>query len=193
LKRIPFKNELIIALEQRGIKNPEQIIDRMKSFGAVIDESINKDDIILKKYIKNQKKISQTAEFISNYMAFSNDINHYPLLFAKRKENEIVWRLELYSCFPKNIIGPLFDGVYSAVLVARKLYFCLIYWVLLRKEWTIKIIDVEQLSLWESVILILQIIKRKPLSQHTRMLSVMVGNMLSPSRQSGRFGRQWVV
>lgn len=121
-KRIDtFKIELLNALEHHGIKNFEEIIDRMKNFGAMMDESFNKQTEEVKKHTKKRSKTSQIAEFLSNYMAFSDDIYYHPILSVNRKENEIVWRLELYSCIPKNITGPLFDGVHSAVLMSATL------------------------------------------------------------------------
>lgn len=118
-----FKIKFISALLQHGIKNYDEVIVRMKNFGAIIDDINNLQAAEGKNYIKlkRRSKISQIADFISNYMAFSEDIYYYPVINSKRKENEIDWRLELYSCIPKNITGPLFDGVHSAVLMSATL------------------------------------------------------------------------
>jgi Rad3-related DNA helicase len=118
-----FKIELLSALSRHGIKNYVEVIERMKNFGAIIDDSNNRQAAEVKEYIKikRRSKISQIADFISNYMAFSDDIYYYPVINAKRNENDIVWRLELYSCIPTNITGPLFDGVHSAVLMSATL------------------------------------------------------------------------
>ncbi|MDP3105521.1 MAG: helicase C-terminal domain-containing protein [Candidatus Methanoperedens sp.] len=120
-KRIDtFKIKLMEALEHRGIMNSKEIFRKMKDFSATIDEldnQVTKE----KNHIKKRSKLSHTADFLSYYMSFSNNIDYYPILSVCRMKNEISGRLELYSCIPKNITESLFDGVHSAVLMSATL------------------------------------------------------------------------
>lgn len=116
-----FRIKLLKAFEENGIKKPEETIDRIRSFGLAIDKFYERQFIEGKSPVRKISNSLAVANFLSNYMKFSNDSNYYPILGVKRQNNEIYGRLELFTCIPKNVTAPLFNSLHAGVLMSATL------------------------------------------------------------------------
>jgi DNA excision repair protein ERCC-2 len=75
----------------------------------------------LSKVLK-RSHIRYTADFLSSYLVLANNLSYYPILNVKRDMNdEIYGRVELFTCIPKNVTEPLFESVFSAILMSATL------------------------------------------------------------------------
>lgn len=116
-----FRVKLLKALDQAGIKKPEETIEHIRSCGLTIDAFYERQFVEGKSPIKKVSSCLVTASFLSSYMKFSNDRKYYPILSVRRLNNEIYGRLELFSCIPKNVTEPLLNSFHSAVLMSATL------------------------------------------------------------------------
>ncbi len=116
-----FRTKLLKALRSAGIKNPTETIERIRKFGSNIDAIYNQQFTEGKSPIKKISSSLIAAGFLSNYMRATDDQNYYPILGVRRHDNRIYGRLELFTCIPRNVTGPLFDSVHSAVLMSATL------------------------------------------------------------------------
>lgn len=116
-----FRAKFLKALERGGIKKIDETIEHIRSFGVSIDALYEKQFIEGKSPVKKISSTLAAARFLYDYMKFSNDNSYYPILNVRRQNNEIYGRLELFSCIPKNVTAPLFDGVHAAVLMSATL------------------------------------------------------------------------
>ncbi len=116
-----FRVKLLKEMERAGIKKPEETIEHIRSLGLKIDAFYEKQFAEGKSPVKKLCSSLIAAEFLSNYMKYSNDRNYYPILSVRRQNNEIYGRLELFTCIPKNVTAPLFNTVHSAILMSATL------------------------------------------------------------------------
>ncbi|PWB52919.1 MAG: ATP-dependent DNA helicase [Candidatus Methanoperedenaceae archaeon] len=116
-----FREKVIAALGKAGIKKPDEIIERLRSFGLTIDAFYEKQFNEGKSPIKKISSCLGTAVFLSSYLKFSKDMSYYPILNVRRQNFEISGRLELFTCIPKNVTAPLFDSVHCAILMSATL------------------------------------------------------------------------
>ncbi len=116
-----FKNKFLKELEKVGVKKIDETIEHIRSVGLKIDAFYEKQFAEGKSPVKKICSSLIAAEFILNYMKFSNDRNYYPILSVRRQGNEIYGRLELFTCIPKNVTAPLFNSVHAAVLMSATL------------------------------------------------------------------------
>ncbi|MBP1907836.1 ATP-dependent DNA helicase [Methanolobus bombayensis] len=97
-------------------------LSEASEFGAMLDDNYREQ---YKKGLTGVLKRSQiryAADFLSSYLVLSNNLNYYPVLNVRRDLNdEIYGRIELFTCIPKNVTEPLFDSVFSAVLMSATL------------------------------------------------------------------------
>ena len=61
------------------------------------------------------------SSFLRNYLKLASDPGYYPLINVRREDNEITGRIELSVCIPKNFTQPLFESLYSAILISATL------------------------------------------------------------------------
>ncbi|MDD3420765.1 MAG: ATP-dependent DNA helicase [Methanocellales archaeon] len=59
--------------------------------------------------------------FFKDYLKLASEPGYYPLINVRREDGEITSGIELYTCIPKNVTQPLFDSLYSAVLISATL------------------------------------------------------------------------
>ncbi len=116
-----FKDRLLKAEDEAGIKNPAETIDHMKCLGLAIDAFYERQFIEGKSPIKKTSNVLKAADFLSDYMKLSNDMSYYPILSVRRYNNEIYGRLELLTCVPKIVTEPLFNSIHAAVLMSATL------------------------------------------------------------------------
>jgi len=116
-----FRAKLLKALERGGIKKIDETIEHIRSLGVSIDALYEKQFIEGKSPVKKVSSSLAAARFLFDYMKFSIDSSYYPILNVRRQNNEIYGRLELFSCIPKNVTAPLFDGLHAAVLMSATL------------------------------------------------------------------------
>ncbi len=116
-----FRVKLLKEMEKAGIKKPDEAIEHIRSVGLKIDAFYEKQFAEGKSPVKKLCSSLIAAEFLSNYMKYSNDRNYYPILSVRRQNNEIYGRLELFTCIPKNVTAPLFNPVHSAILMSATL------------------------------------------------------------------------
>lgn len=116
-----FRIKLLNALGKAGIKKPDETIEQIRSFGLKIDAIYEKE---FKEERSSVKKICTcliAAIFLSDFFKLSNNRGYYPILGVKRQDKEIYGRIELFTCIPKNVTAPLFEGVYAAILMSATL------------------------------------------------------------------------
>jgi len=116
-----FREKLIAAFGKAGIKKPDEAIERLRSFGLVIDAFYEKQFNEGKSPVKKICSSLTAAAFLSNYLKYSKDKSYYPILGVRRHNSEISGRLELFTCIPKNVTAPLFNSVHSAILMSATL------------------------------------------------------------------------
>lgn len=61
------------------------------------------------------------SSFLGDYLKLASDPGYYPLINVRREDNEITGRIELSVCIPKNFTQPLFESLYSAILISATL------------------------------------------------------------------------
>ncbi len=116
-----FRAKFLRALEKAGMKKIGETIEHLRSLGLSIDAFYEKQFNEGKSPVKKISSSLAVASFLHDYMEFSNDRGYYPVLGVRRQNSEIYGRLELFSCIPKNVTAPLFDGVHAAVLMSATL------------------------------------------------------------------------
>jgi len=124
------RNDIIHArflrqAKEAGFGNEEEIqklLTDAAEFGARLDE-MYRDQYKkgLSKVLK-RSHIRYTADYLSSYLVLSSDLRYYPILNVRRDmDNEVYGRIELFTCIPKNVTEPLFDSVFSAILMSATL------------------------------------------------------------------------
>lgn len=116
-----FRLNLLKALDNAGIKKPDETIEHIRSFGLQIDAFYEKQFKEGKIPVKKICSSLISAIFLSDFMKLSNNRSYYPILGVKRQDTEIYGRLELLTCIPKNVTAPLFEAVHAAILMSATL------------------------------------------------------------------------
>jgi DNA excision repair protein ERCC-2 len=97
-------------------------LSEASAFGAMLDENYREQYKKGLTGVLKRSHIRYAADFLSSYLVLSNNLNYYPVLNVRRDLNdEIYGRIELFTCIPKNVTEPLFDSVFSAVLMSATL------------------------------------------------------------------------
>jgi DNA excision repair protein ERCC-2 len=119
------RGKFLRQAQEAGFGGEEAIqktLSEASEFGAMLDDNYREQ---YKKGLTGVLKRSQiryAADFLSSYLVLSNNLNYYPVLNVRRDLNdEIYGRIELFTCIPKNVTEPLFDSVFSAVLMSATL------------------------------------------------------------------------
>jgi DNA excision repair protein ERCC-2 len=121
-----LKARFLRHAQKEGFADEEKVLTRLREigeFGGRLEEIYAEN---YKKGLLSVPKRSQiryVADFLSSYLVLSDRQNYYPILNMRRdfKSDRVVGRLELFTCIPKNVTQPLFDSVYSAVLMSATL------------------------------------------------------------------------
>ncbi|MCE8423075.1 MAG: ATP-dependent DNA helicase [Candidatus Methanoperedens sp.] len=116
-----FRLKLMKALENAGIKKPEETIEHIRGMGLKIEAFYENQFKQGKSPVKKICSCLITAIFLSDYMKLSSNRSYYPIIGVRRQNKEIYGRLELFTCIPKNVTAPLFDSVHAAVLMSATL------------------------------------------------------------------------
>ena len=97
-------------------------LSEASAFGSMLDENYREQYKKGLTGVLKRSHIRYAADFLSSYLVLSNNLNYYPVLNVRRDLNdEIYGRIELFTCIPKNVTEPLFDSVFSAVLMSATL------------------------------------------------------------------------
>lgn len=100
----------------------QKTLSEASAFGSMLDDNYREQYKKGLSKILKRSHIRYAADFLSSYLVLSNNPNYYPILNVRRDmENEIYGRLELFTCIPKNVTEPLFDSVFSAILMSATL------------------------------------------------------------------------
>ncbi|MDG6243113.1 MAG: ATP-dependent DNA helicase [Methanolobus sp.] len=100
----------------------QKVLSEASAFGAMLDENYREQYKKGLSGVLKRSHIKYTADFLSSYLVLSNNLNYYPILNVRRDLNdEIYGRIELFTCIPKNVTEPLFDSIFSAVLMSATL------------------------------------------------------------------------
>ncbi|SFM48073.1 ATP-dependent DNA helicase [Methanolobus profundi] len=100
----------------------QKVLSEASAFGAMLDENYREQYKKGLTGVLKRSHIKYAADFLSSYLVLSNNLNYYPVLNVRRDMNdEIYGRIELFTCIPKNVTEPLFDSVFSAVLMSATL------------------------------------------------------------------------
>ncbi|AEH61807.1 DEAD_2 domain protein [Methanosalsum zhilinae DSM 4017] len=103
-------------------KSIQELLATAVEFGSQLDETYRDQYKKGLTTVLKRSHIHQTAAFLSSYLYLSNNPNYYPVLNVRRdSNNEIYGRLELFTCIPKNVTQPLFESLYSAILMSATL------------------------------------------------------------------------
>ncbi|MGP8320565.1 MAG: ATP-dependent DNA helicase [Methanosarcinaceae archaeon] len=124
------RNDVVHALffrqaKKRGFggeKEIQELLTSASEFGAKLDEIYHEQYKKGLSKILRHSHICSAADFLSSYLVLSNNLNYYPILNVRRdSNNEVYGRVELFTCIPKNVTEPLFDSVFSAILMSATL------------------------------------------------------------------------
>ncbi|MDW7731491.1 MAG: ATP-dependent DNA helicase [Methanolobus sp.] len=100
----------------------QKTLSEASAFGSMLDDNYREQYKKGLSKILKRSHIRYAADFLSSYLVLSNNPNYYPILNVRRDmDNEIYGRLELFTCIPKNVTEPLFDSVFSAILMSATL------------------------------------------------------------------------
>ncbi len=100
----------------------QKLLLEASEFGAMLDENYREQYKKGLTGVLKRSHIRYAADFLSSYLVLSHNLNYYPVLNVRRDlNNEIYGRVELFTCIPKNVTEPLFDSVFSAVLMSATL------------------------------------------------------------------------
>lgn len=116
-----FMTDLLKAWNKEGIKNPQETIEHLRSFGVTIDEFYNRQFLDGKSPMKKISNSLMAASFLSTYLKSQNNRGLFPILSVRRHNNEIYGRIELFTCIPRDVTGPFLNSVHSAVLMSATL------------------------------------------------------------------------
>ncbi|WP_407355340.1 ATP-dependent DNA helicase [Methanolobus sp. WCC5] len=100
----------------------QKVLSEASAFGAMLDDNYREQYKKGLSGVLKRSHIKYAADFLSSYLVLSNNLNYYPILNVRRDlNNEIYGRIELFTCIPKNVTEPLFDSIFSAVLMSATL------------------------------------------------------------------------
>ncbi|MCL7476285.1 MAG: ATP-dependent DNA helicase [ANME-2 cluster archaeon] len=107
--------------EEAGITDLGELLGEAAELGRYLDEFYKQQ---YKSGNANRRKRSQllrSAEFVTFYLEHSSDPLYYPILNIRKRDGELESRIELVACIPRSITAPLFQSVYSSVLMSATL------------------------------------------------------------------------
>ncbi|UGV40279.1 ATP-dependent DNA helicase [Methanococcoides orientis] len=112
------------AKEDFGDKDEIQILlSEASEIGAKLDETYRDQYKKGLTGVMKRSHIRYVADFLSAYLELSHNPNYYPILNVRRDMNdEIYGRVELFTCIPKNVTEPLFNSLFSGVLMSATLH-----------------------------------------------------------------------
>lgn len=100
----------------------QKTLSEASAFGEMLDENYREQYKKGLSGVLKRSNIRYAADFLSSYLVLSNNLNYYPVLNVRRDlSDEIYGRIELFTCIPKNVTEPLFDSLFSAVLMSATL------------------------------------------------------------------------
>ncbi|MDO9517457.1 MAG: ATP-dependent DNA helicase [Methanosarcinaceae archaeon] len=109
----------------KGFGDETKIIELLtiaSEYGEKLDMKYNKQYKEESSNIFKRSHVTPVADFIYKYLKLSHDLNYYPILNVRRDmNNEVYGRIELFTCIPKNVTEPLFESVFSAILMSATL------------------------------------------------------------------------
>ncbi|RNI15826.1 ATP-dependent DNA helicase [Methanohalophilus sp. RSK] len=124
------RNDVVYARFMRRMKETgygeekqvQELLGIAAEVGGLLDNAYHEQYKQGQTPILKRSHLKPTAEFFSQYLKLSNNENYYPVLNVRRDQGgEIYGRLELFTCIPKNVTGPLLDSIYSAILMSATL------------------------------------------------------------------------
>ncbi|OBZ35469.1 ATP-dependent DNA helicase [Methanohalophilus sp. DAL1] len=124
------RNDVVYARFMRRMKETgygeekqvQELLGIAAEVGGLLDNAYHEQYKQGQTPILKRSHLKPTAEFFSQYLKLCNNENYYPVLNVRRDQGgEIYGRLELFTCIPKNVTGPLLDSIYSAILMSATL------------------------------------------------------------------------
>lgn len=115
---------LKLAKEAGFGEEPEiqKILSEASAFGEMLDNNYRDQYKKGLSAVLKKSHIRYASDFLSSYLVLSDNLNYYPVLNVRKDLNdEIYGRIELFTCIPKNVTEPLFDSVFSAILMSATL------------------------------------------------------------------------
>ncbi len=111
---------------KEGFADEEKVLIRLREvgeFGGRLEEIYAENYKKGLLAVPKRSQIRYVADFLSSYLVLSDRQNYYPILNVRRdfKSDRVAGRIELFTCIPKNVTQPLFDSVYTAVLMSATL------------------------------------------------------------------------
>lgn len=107
-----------------GEKDDIQILlSEASALGAKLDETYRDQYKKGLSSVMKRSHIRSVADFISVYIELSHNLNYYPILNVRRDMNDDIYgRIELFTCIPKNVTEPLFNSLFSVILMSATLH-----------------------------------------------------------------------
>jgi DNA excision repair protein ERCC-2 len=121
-----LKARFLRDAKKEGFEDEEKVLTQLREIGefggrleAIYEENYKKGLLSAPK----RSQIRYAADFLSSYLVLSDRQNYYPILNVRRdlKNDNVVSRIELFTCIPKNVTQPLLDSIYAAVLMSATL------------------------------------------------------------------------
>jgi len=119
-RRDVLRARFLRSLADKGI-DAYKVLEKAQNLGLRLDEAYKERFKKGKSRIRRTSPLLTTSIFLESYLRLANDPHHYPILNVRRQEKRIYGRVELFPCIPKNVTEPLFNSLYSGVLMSATL------------------------------------------------------------------------
>jgi DNA excision repair protein ERCC-2 len=118
------RDDLTLAfLREYTGKGIDADLDAAADLGADVDEEYERAYREGEATTRAECRTLQVAEFLTEWMADSDDRGHLPMVSVRRDAGtgEVYGRAELYACIPRTVTGSLFGEVHASVLMSATL------------------------------------------------------------------------
>ncbi|MCL7415526.1 MAG: ATP-dependent DNA helicase [ANME-2 cluster archaeon] len=116
-----FLRLLLDQIEDTGIKDLGELLGEAAELGRYFDEFYKEQYRAGHAKRRKRSQLLRSAEFIRFYLDHSSDPLYYPMLNIRRRDSELEGRIELVACIPRSVTAPLFQSVYSTILMSATL------------------------------------------------------------------------
>jgi DNA excision repair protein ERCC-2 len=116
-----FLRLLLEQVEDAGITDLGELLGEAAELGRYLDEFYKQQYKSGHAKRRKRSQLLRSAEFVTFYLEHSSDPLYYPILNIRRRDGELESRIELIACIPRSVTAPLFQSVYSSILMSATL------------------------------------------------------------------------
>ncbi|MDF1557873.1 MAG: ATP-dependent DNA helicase [ANME-2 cluster archaeon] len=116
-----FLRLLMEQIEDTGIKDLGELLGEAAELGRYLDDFYKEQYKAGHTKKRKRSQLLRSAEFIRFYLEYSSDPLYYPMLNIRRRDSELEGRIELAACIPRSVTAPIFQSVYSIILMSATL------------------------------------------------------------------------